>query len=193
MNINDKYNDGDVVYKFGLSKDFDNRTSGHKNEFKDITDSLDLQLVLYTYIDPLFLHEAETDLAQFVHDIRFNYKNHQEIVIIPQSYFKNIKVFFERLGYKYSGHTAQFNKQISDLNNDICQLNNIIKHKDDIISNLNKFHLLELHNKDIIIDNKNLEISKNLEIMNKNEEIYKAKLESLQFQLQYKDLLLKHK
>jgi hypothetical protein len=186
MNIDDKYKDDDIVYKFGLTKDFDNRTYGHKSEFKDIINDLDLQLVLYTYIDPLFLHNAENDLHDFVSDIKLHYKNHQEIVIFPQSYFKNIKVFFEKIGYKYSGHTEQFNKQIFDLNTNITGLQNIINHKDEYIDTLKKHHQLE-------IDNKNLEIKKNIEIMNKNEELYKAKLESLQFQLQYKDLLLKHK
>jgi len=119
------------------------------------------------------------EMLPFVTDIKFDYKNSLELIIIPQSYFKNIKVFFERLGYEYSGHTAQFNKQITDLNNDINQLQSIIHNKDDLIDNPKKHHQLEL-------DNKNLEI-------NKNEEIYKAKFESLQFQLQYKDLLLQYK
>ena len=179
MNIDCKYNDTDLVYKFGLTKDFDNRTDGHKNTFKDIADHLDLNLVLYTYIDPLNLRQAETELAQFITDIKFEYKNHQEIIIVSQSYFKNIKNFFEKIGFKYSGHTAQFNQQINELNNDISKLQNIVDQKNDSIDNLIKYHQLEL-------DNKNLEISK-------NEEIYKAKLESMSFQLQYKDLLLQQK
>ena len=191
MNIDDKYNDDHFVYKFGLTKDFDNRTNGHKNEFKDIADNLDFNLVLYTYIDPLYLHDAEKDLANFVSDIKFKYKNHQEIVIIPQSYFKNIKVFFEGLGYKYSGHTAQFNKQIGDLNNNINNLQSVIANKDEQINNIKLQHQLELDKKDLIISSKDMENNKNLEIMSKNEEIYKAKMEALQFQLQYKDLLLK--
>lgn len=145
-----------------------------KNTFKDIADHLDLNLVLYTYIDPLNLRPAETELAQFITDIKFEYKNHQEIIIVAQSYFKNIKNFFEKIGFKYSGHTAQFNQQINELNNDISKLQNIVDQKNDSIDNLIKYHQLEL-------DNKNLEISK-------NEEIYKAKLESMSFQLQYKDL-----
>ena len=193
MNIDNKYNATDIVYKFGLSKDFDNRTNGHKSEFKDIANNLDLNLVLYTYIDPLFLHQAETDLAQFVSDIKIPYKNHNEIVIIPQSYFKNIKVFFERLGYKYSGHTAQFNKQISDLNNDINQLQNIIKHKDDLISTIKIQHQLELDKKNLELEKKDLIIANKDIFIDNNKELYQAKLEALQFQLQYKDLLLQHK
>lgn len=189
MNIDESHKDDSLAGKFGLTQDFNGRSDGHKSEFKDIADSLDLKLVLYTYIDPIHLRQAEAELAQFVADIKFSYKNHQELVIIPKSDFKNIKNFFEKIGYKYSGHTTQFNQQINDLNNDISKLNSFIDQKDDMMKTLGVQHQLELNNKDLIIANKNMEIIKNEEIYKSKEEVHKSRIEILELKLKYQELL----
>ena len=36
MNIDMKYSDNDIVYKFGLTKSFEMRKNGHKSEYKKI-------------------------------------------------------------------------------------------------------------------------------------------------------------
>lgn len=211
MDIDEKHDDTAIICKFGLTQNFGTRTKGHKNDFKDIADNVDLKLILYTYIDPVYLNDAENDLIEFCKDIQFNYKNHQEIVIISQSYFKNVKVFFEKLGYKYSEHTAQFNKQITELNGDINNLQSVVTNNNLLIENIKKQHELELDKMNLELDKKNLELDKKnlelatkeleikkneelyqakLESISKNEELFKAKLEILQLQLQYKELLL---
>lgn len=192
MNINDKYSDDDLVYKFGLTKSFETRTYNHKSEYKEISDNIDLNLVLYTYIDPLYLHEAETMISEYTSDMKLNYKNHKELVVISKSNFKNVKMLFEQIGNKYSGHTSEFNKQIGDLKNIINDLQLKLEHKDTYINSIIDKHKLELANKDLIIANKELLIEKNKELyettIKKNDELYKAKIEALQYQLKYQEL-----
>jgi hypothetical protein len=36
MNLDDKYNDNDCIYKFGLTKDLEDRKNGHKSEYKEL-------------------------------------------------------------------------------------------------------------------------------------------------------------
>ena len=59
MNIDSKFMDDDIVYKFGLTKSFEQRKNGHKTEYKKIESLIDMKLIYYTYIDPLYISEAE--------------------------------------------------------------------------------------------------------------------------------------
>ena len=158
MNIDNSFSDDSIVYKFGLTKSFEARKNGHKSEYKELGDNIDMKLVKYTYIDPLFLSDAENEIKDKLSDFKFNWKTHDELVIIPKSMSKYIDMVYENIGSKYSGHTAEFNRQVSELNAEISNLKHIIEIKD-----MEKKHLLETHKKDL--DNKDLLLKvKELEI-----------------------------
>ena len=112
MKIDAKYNDDDVIYKFGLTKSFETRKNGHRSEYKKIEHLIDMKLVYYTYIDPLYISEAETEIKTLLCDNKIEWDGHDELVIIPNNLLKHIKTFYENIGMKYSGHTQQFNKKI---------------------------------------------------------------------------------
>jgi len=172
MNINDTYSNESVIYKFGLTKSFETRKYGHKNEYKKLEKVIDMKLVYYTYIDPLYISEAETEIKNLLIDYKFEWNNHDELVIIPNNMLKIIKTIYENIGMKYSGHTYEFNKQIQELNNKIIELQNkeLLYIKD--IENLmllhqkdNKIYEYQLKSKDLEIDNLKKEIKiLNLEI-----------------------------
>ena len=149
MNINSEFSDNDIVYKFGLTSSFENRKNGHKSEYAELKDQIDMTLVCYTYIDPLYLAEAENELKDALSSYKLNYNNHDELVIIPKDKIKNIRKIYELIGYKYSGHTAEFNKKISELENHITNLNNQLKLKD---------KELELKDKDILLEKQKSEL-----------------------------------
>ena len=187
MNIDKSIDDNSIVYKFGLSKAFENRTYNHKSEFKELGDKIDLNLVLYTYIDPIYCFDAEKTLAKFVSNKKINYKNFTELVVISNSDMDNIKMFFENIGNKYSGHTTEFNNQIKSLNSTINELQMDITNKAKDTENIIKMHNME---KDMMMSTHKLELQNKDMLILKNNEIYEAKMESMKYQLQYKDLLI---
>ena len=208
MNIDRSIDDNSIVYKFGLSKTFESRTYNHKSEFKELGDKIDLNLVLYTYIDPIYCFDAGKTLAKFVSNKKINYKNFAELVVINDSEMDNIKMFFENIGNRYSGHTTEFNSQITSLNNIITRLQGDINNKIKDLDNITKIHRLEMDlvtkTHEIELEKTKVELEKNkaelektkveLEkkdiIISKNNEIHQAQLESLKYQLKYKDLVI---
>ena len=126
MKIDMKYNDNDIVYKFGLTKSFEARKNGHKSEYKKIENLIDMKLVYYTYIDPLYISEAENEIKTLLIDHKIEWNNHDELVVIPNKILKYIKTLYENIGMKYSGHTHEFNKKIEELNKIIIGHENTI-------------------------------------------------------------------
>jgi hypothetical protein len=149
MNIDKQYADDSIIYKFGLTKSFGTRKNGHKSEYKNIENLIDMKLVYFSYIDPLYVSEAETEIKNLLTDYKIEWDNHDELVVIPNNMMKIVKTIYENIGMKYSGHTAEFNKKINELNNEINRLQTqevyLIKEyeyklaiKDQIISNKDK-------------------------------------------------------
>ena len=139
MKLDEKYNDNDIVYKFGLTKSFETRKNGHKSEYKDFEN---MKLVYFTYIDPLYITEAEYEIKRLLIDYKIEYNNHEEIIIIPNNTLKFVKTLYENIGMKYSGHTAEFNKKILELNNQI----NLLKHSEILYEQKLKNKELEIEN-----------------------------------------------
>jgi hypothetical protein len=167
LNIDQSIPDDSIVYKFGLTKSFADRKNGHKKEYKSIADLIDMKLIYYTYIDPLYLADAEKEIKTLLEDYKISWDNHEELVIIPNNILKFIKKIYENIGMKYSGHTEEFNRQILELNKVIETLklqmdNQKIMHDKDIevlkvqMKNNKIIHEKELENKDLIITNKDL-------------------------------------
>ena len=122
MNIGTNIPDESVVYKFGLTKSFEVRKNGHKSEYKKIDKLIDMKLIQYTYIDPLYISEAENEIKYLLEEYKINWDNHDELVIIPNNMLKFVKTIYENIGMKYSGHTQDFMKKINELNNIINNL-----------------------------------------------------------------------
>ena len=102
-------------------------------------------------------------------DYKFEWDNHDELVIIPNNMLKIIKTIYENIGMKYSGHTQEFNKQIQELNIKILELQNkeamYLKDIENLLV-LNqkdaKIHEHEIKSKDLEIDN----LKKEIKILN---------------------------
>jgi len=160
LNIDQSIPDDSIVYKFGLTKSFADRKNGHKKEYKSIADLIDMKLIYYTYIDPLYLADAEKEIKTLLEDYKIKYENHDEIVIIPNNMLKFIKKIYENIGMKYSGHTEEFNRQI-------MELNKVIETIKIQMENQKIIHEKELENKDLVIINKDLIIT-NKDLLNDN-------------------------
>jgi hypothetical protein len=149
MNIDMKYKDDDIVYKFGLTKSFEIRKNGHKSEYKKIENLIDMKLVQYTYIDPLYVNEAENDIKNMLEEYKINWENHDELVVIPNNMLKFVNTLYTNIGMRYSGHTQEFMKKINDLELCISTLKKDQEYQKIIFEE-------KLNNKDLVIDKKNL-------------------------------------
>ena len=145
MNIGADISDDSVVYKFGLTKSFEVRKNGHKSEYKKIDKLIDMKLIQYTYIDPLYISEAENEIKYLLEDYKINWDNHDELVIIPNNMLKFVKKIYENIGMKYSGHTQDFMKKINELNNIINNLQKDQEYQKIIFNE-------KISNKDLIIE-----------------------------------------
>jgi len=174
MNIDMKYKDEDIVYKFGLTKSFEARKNGHKSEYKKIDNLIDMKLVQYTYIDPLYISEAENEIKNMLEEYKIIWENHDELVVIPNNMIKFINTIYSNIGMKYSGHTQEFMKKINDLEYSINTLKREQEYQKIIFEEKLKNKEEALKNKDLIIEvlKKDLRI-KELELMLKNNISYK--------------------
>ena len=182
MNIEDKYNDTDCVYKFGLTTSFENRKYGHKQEFKDIENNIEFKLVQFAFIDPLYLSKAESDIKKLFEENIINYKNHSEIIVLSKKELQFIKNAYELIATKYSGHNTELLKENEKLNNDIKFMN--LNNEQNILNIINE-HKLKCENiikeNDIkcenIIKNKDIECNYKIELLKKDFEITLLKKE----------------
>ena len=108
-----------------------------------------MKLVQYTYIDPLYISEAENDIKNMLEEYKINWENHDELVVIPNNMLKFINTVYTNIGMKYSGHSHQFMKKINDLELCINTLKKDQEYQKTIFEE-------KLNNKDLIINNKDL-------------------------------------
>jgi len=159
MNINSKYNDEDCVYKFGLTSSFETRKYGHKQEFKDIENNIDLKLVQFAFIDPLYLSKAELDIKKLFEENSITYKNYSEIIILSKKELNYVKNAYELIATKYSGHNTSLIKENEQLHN---KLEHIHHTHEQLITNLIKENNLKC---EYIINEKNNECNYKLELL----------------------------
>jgi hypothetical protein len=140
MNINDTYPLDSIVCKCGFSKDFIERKNGHKSEFKKIIEHVTFQLLIYCLIDPVQLSQAESELKNFLLPYKFEWDNKDELYIIPKQQLNSIKTYFKTIGQAFSGHNAQFQSNVAELNKQILTIesdnNNLIAEKNHQIKSL---------------------------------------------------------
>jgi hypothetical protein len=165
MNIDNKYSDDSVVYKFGLTKSFESRKNGHKSEYKKLENFIDMKLIYFTYIDILYLTDAELEIKNLLSEYKLEWDNRDELVVIPNNLLKIIKTIYENIGMKYSGHTQEFNRKIEELNKIIYENNternlliNEIKNERLLFNKDKELFESKLNNKDFEISNKDLQI-----------------------------------
>jgi len=80
MSIDSKYNDEDIVCKYGFTKDLARRTNEHIDTYGKI-DNCELKLKYHSYIDPQYISKGESDIRLFMEalNISFNYKKYDDI------------------------------------------------------------------------------------------------------------------
>uniref|UniRef100_A0A6C0H908 Bro-N domain-containing protein n=1 Tax=viral metagenome TaxID=1070528 RepID=A0A6C0H908_9ZZZZ len=154
MNINDSINNDSIIAKFGFTNNLTRRTQEHIRTYGNIK-NCDLKLKNYIYIDPQFLSNAENDIKYFftVLNLKLNYENCNEIVIIPQNLLKIVSDKYNHIGKQYAGHIDELNIKIKDLENELL--------KEKYINELDKEkHKNEMKDKELEIEKCKNELEK---------------------------------
>jgi hypothetical protein len=119
MNINNSIKDDSIIAKFGFTKNLSRRTEEHIKTYGNIP-NCDFKLKYYTYIDPQYISTAESDIKELFDslELKLEYKNYLELVVIPQSLLKIISEKYNHIGKKYAGHISELITKIKELEND---------------------------------------------------------------------------
>ena len=111
-NIHDDF----IIIKYGFTDDIERRTKEHDKQYGSI-DGVQLGLMEFSYIDPKFLSEAETDIKDFFQtiEIPIEYKSFKELVAIDPKHEKQIQKQYKYIGTEYQGNVTDLVMQIKDL------------------------------------------------------------------------------
>jgi hypothetical protein len=190
MQLSDIYDDDDVVAKYGFTKDLTRRTGEHIKKYGKIANSI-LRLKHNTFIDPLYLSNAETDIKSYVDSLRIklDHEKEDELIVIPQRLEKNVKEQYNLIGAKYVGHNSvmitrikflesELEKETSSFENKMMLKNaeiDIIK-RDTTIELLKRDSMIEKRDSTILLlkyENKELKYEMNM--MVKDQQILEQK------------------
>lgn len=148
MKIDRKYKDDMLVCKFGFTNDLPRRTGEHIKTYGSIKGS-NLKLKYYSYIDPMYISNAETDIKDFFTALNINleYEKYDELVVISPILLKTVDGQYKQLGNAYAGHVKDLIKEVEDLKKQIQLIE--ANHKNGI---LQKTHENEILRKDLEIE-----------------------------------------
>ena len=170
FNIPDTYSNDMIVCKFGCTKDIESRMKDHQSTYGKLN-NVNLNLLMFAYIDPQFIFEAETNIKYYLYQYLYKYDSYNELIIINPKLLKNIKNQYDMIQNKYSGHIKELLLQIKELENKLIltettmQMNNL-KYENEINEYKHKNDILILQHKN--------------ELQNKNVEVLEYKLQLLQ-------------
>ena len=162
--IDDSFPDDSGVYKYGFTDDLGRRMGEHETKYGKLEN---VKLVLTTFhgIDPQYLREAEHDIKEEcnAYEINLQTEGYKELIILNKKQLEHVTKNYGRIGRDYMGHTAELQQQIRELKDEILKLNYENDRLKTLVETNEKYHKLELKNKDCIIENKDLKIE-NLEL-----------------------------
>ena len=151
MNIPPTYTDDMIVFKYGQTKDFEDRKNGHRQMFKSIKNHIDMKLVQFSYVDPKYVFKAETVLKQLVsphiYIWQMPHKNCDEIIIVSKKELAKVRDNYKTIGTQFSGHSDQINKVLQQQTHQMDVMNERVDGKDMVIHELRE----RLHDKDDMI------------------------------------------
>uniref|UniRef100_A0A6C0LTG8 Bro-N domain-containing protein n=1 Tax=viral metagenome TaxID=1070528 RepID=A0A6C0LTG8_9ZZZZ len=162
LNIDNKYDDNDYVYKWGMSIDLERRTKEHEKSYSKLKGSK-IELILYGFIDPQYVSEAETKVKYTFEsmDLKLDSDKYNELTIIPKNKMKYIKEQYELISRTYMGHITELINKIKEKGHEVIFLKE--KHEKELQIKENEL-LKEKYEKELQIKENEL-LKKELEII----------------------------
>jgi hypothetical protein len=168
LNIPAHYDDNMIVCKYGCTEDIQRRMKEHQNNYGKLN-NVNLSLALFSYIDPKYIFDAESDISNYFYKYKLDNISYNELVIIESKDMKNIKRQYGMVQQAYSGHIKELLNKMQELETKIKEenLNHqlIIKDKDR--------EIMELKYKNELLTKENIFAKRELELIMKISELSK--------------------
>jgi hypothetical protein len=161
-----------TVYKYGTTKDMNKRISQHQNDYGKLK-NVNLKLKLFTYIDPKYNFEAETDLSDMFKglNIKLDVNHRNELIAPTDIQYKIIESQYNMIHSKYSGCVKDIQEQLNTLRN---------QYKIDMMEKDSKIKEVEMQKEKAEIELKT------------QKELHARDLQIQQLMIQYKDLMIEN-
>ena len=164
--IDNSFLDDSGVYKYGFTDDLGRRVGEHEDKYGKLEN---VKIVLTTFhgIDPKYLRDAENDIKEEcnAYEINLQTEGYKELIVLNKKQFEHVKKNYGRIGRDYAGHSAELQEQIVKLKNDLKDRDHTIEllKKDNEklqtrVETNEKYHKLELENRDLKIETLELKI-----------------------------------
>lgn len=142
LKIGPEFDDKDFVYKWGMTIDLERRTNEHQKTYSKLSKQ-DIELVLYGFIDPQYISEAETKVAHLFDgfELKLDNEKYAELAIISSKKMKIIKETYDMISRAYMGHIKDLVNKIKDKDNEIILLK--AQYKNELIEEKHKNQLIE--------------------------------------------------
>lgn len=141
--------DDSTVYKFGFSEDLARRVIELESEYSKLP-GVTMTIGTFHIIDTKYTSEAENEVremcAAFEVRIKKTTQGFNELIVLDDKQFANIKKLYRRIGDEFAGATFGLQKQIREYENELTRLKLEMQYKDD------------LHKKDIELKDKVIEL-----------------------------------
>ena len=161
--ISETINDELIVYKYGFTCDLKRRLSEHERDYGK-QKNVNLDLVLFHYIDLKYTSEAEADIRDIFdsYDISLNVSGRTELIVLTKKQFERTKKEYIRTGNAFAGATRELQEEIARLKTEIIEMR--LKHQLEVqeykhraehaefVNNLKEQHYQEIR---VLIDKMN--------------------------------------
>jgi hypothetical protein len=116
MSLSEDIPDDYIIVKYGFTNDLNRRSGEHAAKYGKI-DGVRLELLQYTYVDPIFLSNAENDICEFFKDIEIPvvYDTQKELVAVKSTHLKQVTNQYKSLNMLYAGRTKEMTVEIDRL------------------------------------------------------------------------------
>lgn len=148
FNIDEKFNDDNIVVKYGRTDDLSRRLKEHQDNYNKL-ENVNVMLKLYSYVDDKLVSQAETAVKRFFQWGKYNIDNeeYKELVVIPINDFETVKKEYELIKNNYGGDSREYIYKINMI--ELEFQNKLIKLEKENLELKNKFYELLLKTNNI--------------------------------------------
>jgi hypothetical protein len=159
--LNNNYNDDELLCKFGCTDDISRRTTEHNRTYKKLYNlDNDIELLLYSIIDPQYIFDAENNIRGYFRNNKINNDDKTELIVINKNNLDQIKQHYKMMQNSYIGRYEEMNKKIVELQKEL----------------LIKDHQIAIKDKELKLKDKDIELEK------QKVELLELKIQILKFQ-----------
>jgi len=118
--IDNKYDDNDIVCKFGCTDDLPRRCSEHEKYFKKEFNKK-IELIMFSIIEAKYIFEAESNIKQFFKTNKLEYKDTKELIILNKNNLDQVKQQYKMIQNSYIGQFTEMLEKNHELEKQLIQ------------------------------------------------------------------------